>query len=172
MSETFRVGDRVVFRNDHGEVHRARGIGEVTASNVSTVTAIFGLISVDVNAGSLAYGDWHLSPCTAVDYANLANEYDATRLRLEINNTTGQCDDAATLRAALAVINRTPRTCQTCTFWRPPYDDFGPGNCHNQTVRGLTAYGNETYPPPTPAEFGCNQWKAKQQPENGDDSDE
>jgi hypothetical protein len=177
MSETFRVGDNVVRRCADGTADHGVGIGVVTASDVSHVNASFanGQLKVKVNAGNLALGgDGTLSLLKESDIPKLKAAQTHDELLEDIKGKLHwACDDS--LRLMQAVIYEyppTPRECQTCTFWRPPYEDYGPGNCHNQTVREFTRMGHETYPPPTSPEFGCNQWKAKQQPENGDDSDE
>lgn len=178
MSETFRVGDNVVRRCEDGTVDHGVGIGVVTASDVSHVHASFagGQLKVKVNAGNLLFGgEGVLSLMTEADVADIRAFQGRIGLINEVRELLDSADTAHLHAAKAAITNGSTQPvpiCQTCRFWRPPYDDFGPGNCHNQTVRQLTAYANETYPPPTPPEFGCNQWKAKQQPENGDDSDE
>jgi len=194
MSETFRVGDSVVFRDVNGELLTQFGVMTVHASDLSTIRvdatfqgkrSVLGEI-IDVqeyvqfvfNAGTLRCS----TPCYPQLVIAHITESElqvirTTEITKALRNCIGTALDTrpqteSTLRAAYAALKGEVPQCQTCTFWRPPYDDFGPGNCHNQTVREMTRMGHETYPPPTPPEFGCNQWKAKQQPENGDDSDE
>jgi hypothetical protein len=178
MSETLRVGDSVVRRCADGSVDAGVGVGIVTASDVSHVHASFAndQLRLKVNAGTLALGDGGvLSLLTESDAAELRAFQGRIGLINEVRSLLDSADIARLQSAKAAITSGSTESvpiCHTCTFWRPPYDDYGPGNCHNQTVREFTRMGHETYPPPTPPEFGCNQWKAKQQPENGDDSDE
>lgn len=201
MSETFHVGDNVVFRDASGNLIAHYGVAQVIASDLSWVVVNRTNYSESYdfkpledqkycwkfNAGTGKYKHDPNSSMAGVPpefYVSLPNEADAAALAERA--VAVRCDDVAelletalgkrhsleTLETALAVLDGTDRTCQTCAFWRPPFDNHGPGNCHNTAVREMTRMGHETYPPPTPASFGCNQWQAKEQPENGEQSDE
>lgn len=157
MSETLRVGQFVVVQNAAGCLLPEYGIGGVTASDVSSVVAVFRDGSADiiakVNAGSLKWGENTIRAATQAD----ANVFSAAEKAAE--------------REQLDQRQVSDLRCYTCCYWRPPFNT-GPGNCHNRTVVQLTRKGDESYPPPTSANWGCVCWQSKDQPENGDDSDE
>jgi len=150
MSETLFVGQPVVCRDSNGELVASRGVGIVTDGDLSHVTVAFGPLSAKVNAGSIRLEDWTISAMTQADSERFsAMEVFEKRLALDSHKVSDL-------------------QCETCLWWRPPFDT-GPGNCHHEQVKQLTNIGGETYAPPTPAHFGCVQWESKAQPENGDE---
>lgn len=151
MRESLAVGMEVCLRDFTGSLRADYGIGQVIASDLSTVSALFpgDTGAIKVNAGSLKWNDKTLSLLTQEEWRSL---------------------QAAARQKKLASRTVADLQCNTCLWWRPPFDT-GPGNCHNETVKQLTNIGGETYAPPTPATWGCVSWESKAQPENGDDSD-
>lgn len=169
MSETFRVGDSVVFRRADGSIWPS--LNSVEAADLSFIASR----GLKFNAGTLlatVNGEQiRISHPTELDAIYLGTVQNraarSDRLAKLFERADGHVSDEQINRIE-AAIDATPRTCDTCLWWRPPFD-IECGNCHNEQVKQLTNIGGETYAPPTPAHFGCVQWESKAQPENGDE---
>jgi hypothetical protein len=184
MSETFRVGDWVVFKNERGELMPSIGAREVTSSDLSFV--MIGDWKFNAGTQKLVRESGYAGYPGAIDaiahpsQSDVAacQKYDAESAAfgelvdfMEIANNLqpGQITAAQTAKLRAAISDQQC-LCPTCNWWRPPFA-HGPGNCHNANLIAITRAGDDGFPPPTPATFGCVHWEPKELTEETEPND-